>query len=143
MSRRPYFHVKPYAVIEDCQADKDDDSVDEGLEARFVCDAKCLFFFSSRRRHTRWNCDWNSDVCSSDLPLIYAGETIGELQAAYRSPQEPFNDADNRMLRQLAQQISVAAHAVQLAADLQRARLRKIGRASCRERVKISGGAVS
>src|SRR5438309_6296963 len=26
-----------------------------------------LFFFSSRRRHTRWNCDWSSDVCSSDL----------------------------------------------------------------------------
>src|SRR5689334_24676756 len=29
---------------------------------------KCRFFFSSRRRHTRWNCDWSSDVCSSDLP---------------------------------------------------------------------------
>src|SRR6266481_8376925 len=27
------------------------------------------FFFSSRRRHTRWNCDWSSDVCSSDLGL--------------------------------------------------------------------------
>src|SRR6266481_2596612 len=27
----------------------------------------CVFFFSSRRRHTRWNCDWSSDVCSSDL----------------------------------------------------------------------------
>src|SRR5438309_3969609 len=26
-----------------------------------------IFFFSSRRRHTRWNCDWSSDVCSSDL----------------------------------------------------------------------------
>src|SRR6267143_1061110 len=25
------------------------------------------FFLSSRRRHTRWNCDWSSDVCSSDL----------------------------------------------------------------------------
>src|SRR5689334_20069434 len=25
------------------------------------------FVFSSRRRHTRWNCDWSSDVCSSDL----------------------------------------------------------------------------
>src|SRR5689334_9127588 len=25
------------------------------------------FFFSSRRRHTRWNCDWSSDVCPSDL----------------------------------------------------------------------------
>src|SRR3989338_1939214 len=24
-------------------------------------------FFSSRRRHTRWNCVWSSDVCSSDL----------------------------------------------------------------------------
>src|SRR6266480_480268 len=26
-----------------------------------------FFFFSSRRRHTRLTCDWNSDVCSSDL----------------------------------------------------------------------------
>src|SRR6266568_1883190 len=26
-----------------------------------------FFFFSSRRRHTSWNCDWSSDVCSSDL----------------------------------------------------------------------------
>src|SRR5688572_32073746 len=24
-------------------------------------------FFSSRRRHTRFDCDWSSDVCSSDL----------------------------------------------------------------------------
>src|SRR6266481_6708688 len=29
-----------------------------------------FFFFSSRRRHTRWNCDWSSDVCSSDLGRI-------------------------------------------------------------------------
>src|SRR6266571_5581945 len=26
-----------------------------------------LFFFSSRRLHTRLTCDWSSDVCSSDL----------------------------------------------------------------------------
>src|SRR2546430_15773518 len=26
-----------------------------------------IFFFSSRRRHTRFDCDWSSDVCSSDL----------------------------------------------------------------------------
>src|SRR5690625_7254274 len=26
-----------------------------------------FFFFSSRRRHTRWPRDWSSDVCSSDL----------------------------------------------------------------------------
>src|SRR5215510_2896387 len=32
------------------------------LLERCVC-----FFFSSRRRHTRWPRDWSSDVCSSDL----------------------------------------------------------------------------
>src|SRR2546430_6177510 len=30
----------------------------------------CFFFFSSRRRHTRFDCDWSSDVCSSDLDDI-------------------------------------------------------------------------
>src|SRR5690625_6749811 len=29
-----------------------------------------MFFFSSRRRHTRWPRDWSSDVCSSDLPYM-------------------------------------------------------------------------
>src|SRR2546427_8938072 len=28
-----------------------------------------FFFFSSRRRHTRFDCDWSSDVCSSDLTI--------------------------------------------------------------------------
>src|SRR6266481_6840639 len=45
----------------------------------------CFFFFSSRRRHTRWNCDWSSDVCSSDLSnfevlraaTIHGAEAIG------------------------------------------------------------------
>src|SRR5256886_3285201 len=38
-----------------------------------VCWSRCTrgsflcFFFSSRRRHTRFDCDWSSDVCSSDL----------------------------------------------------------------------------
>src|SRR5215470_19592014 len=32
-----------------------------------------LFFFSSRRRHTRCYRDWSSDVCSSDLPESDAG----------------------------------------------------------------------
>src|SRR5256886_9487506 len=44
-----------------------------GLSVACVCCtvpmlcAVCLFFFSSRRRHTRFDCDWSSDVCSSDL----------------------------------------------------------------------------
>src|SRR5438876_4262888 len=29
-----------------------------------------IFFFSSRRRHTRWTGDWSSDVCSSDLSMV-------------------------------------------------------------------------
>src|SRR2546430_17083387 len=29
-----------------------------------------FFFFSSRRRHTRFDCDWSSDVCSSDLAVF-------------------------------------------------------------------------
>src|SRR5205085_8000614 len=33
------------------------------------------FFFSSRRRHTRFDCDWSSDVCSSDL--IVSASMIG------------------------------------------------------------------
>src|SRR5688572_32466685 len=34
-----------------------------------------VFFFSSRRRHTRFDCDWSSDVCSSDLECIYRAMT--------------------------------------------------------------------
>src|SRR5439155_13586761 len=35
-----------------------------------------FFFFSSRRRHTRWPRDWSSDVCSSDL--IMTGAPVPE-----------------------------------------------------------------
>src|SRR5260370_2024127 len=39
----------------------------EGPQPVAVAQSKCFFFFSSRRRHTRFKCDWSSDVCSSDL----------------------------------------------------------------------------
>src|SRR2546427_6432857 len=39
-----------------------------------------FFFFSSRRRHTRFDCDWSSDVCSSDLDVN--GEDILVLRNA-------------------------------------------------------------
>src|SRR5437870_11132807 len=43
---------------------------------------KCnVFFFSSRRRHTRWPRDWSSDVCSSDLGERSAfGERVDDLE---------------------------------------------------------------
>src|SRR3712207_7117086 len=37
-----------------------------------------LFFFSSRRRHTRYWRDWSSDVCSSDLKIIKADVNIAK-----------------------------------------------------------------
>src|SRR3712207_6929219 len=36
-----------------------------------------IFFFSSRRRHTRYWRDWSSDVCSSDLPAAVVGGNRG------------------------------------------------------------------
>src|SRR5690625_6406126 len=41
-----------------------------------------LFFFSSRRRHTRWPRDWSSDVCSSDLLLTPGPDTPAQLAHA-------------------------------------------------------------
>src|SRR5688572_31969587 len=40
-----------------------------------------FFFFSSRRRHTRFDCDWSSDVCSSDL----RGALLPRRRSAIRS----------------------------------------------------------
>src|SRR3989475_3449061 len=46
-----------------------------------------FFFFSSRRRHTRFDCDWSSDECSSDLfqkmPPMIAGANCATAGEAY------------------------------------------------------------
>src|SRR5215475_14786414 len=36
-----------------------------------------FFFFSSRRRHTRFSRDWSSDVCSSDLSILGRARAAG------------------------------------------------------------------
>ncbi|HEU5101245.1 MAG TPA: GAF domain-containing sensor histidine kinase, partial [Roseiflexaceae bacterium] len=63
---------------------------------------------------------------SSQLPLIYQGETVGQLILAPRAPGEPFAPADQRLLDDLARQAGVAVHAVRLTSDLQRARERLV-----------------
>src|SRR2546427_5525309 len=73
------------------------------------------FFFSSRRRHTRFDCDWSSDVCSSDLAL-----------------EEP--------LRQIANNAGAEGSVVvEKVRSLPKGQgfdaAKQIGRASCRERV--------
>src|SRR2546427_4133161 len=47
--------------------DDDDDAREHSCTRLLV-----FFFFSSRRRHTRFDCDWSSDVCSSDLFWFFA-----------------------------------------------------------------------
>src|SRR6266702_5378609 len=48
-----------------------------------------LFFFSSRRRHTRWPRDWSSDVCSSDLdPLLRQMEQRHDKKAGHQHAVE-------------------------------------------------------
>ena len=54
------------------------------------------------------------------LPLVYQADTIGQLRLAPRTPGEPFTPADRRLLKELARQAGLAAHAVQLNEDLQR-----------------------
>src|SRR5256885_16965145 len=43
-----------------------------GSHKQYVSVQILSFFFSSRRRHTRLQGDWSSDVCSSDLVFYYA-----------------------------------------------------------------------
>lgn len=61
---------------------------------------------------------------SEHFPLVYAGEKIGELLVAARTPHESLTRADLRLLNDLARQIGITAHAARLAIDLERARLR-------------------
>jgi signal transduction histidine kinase len=60
------------------------------------------------------------------MPLSYGHETIGELILAPRSRGEDFAPADRRLLEDLARQTEVAAYAVRLTDDLQRARERLV-----------------
>src|SRR5256885_4097275 len=93
------------------------------MRLRFI-----VFFFSSRRRHTRLQGDWSSDVCSSDLHEFVLG--YSERRAAVRDTAAPASDA----------RAGRDAHRRGSDGDAQgQAQLRhgaaEIGRASCRERV--------
>src|SRR2546430_5550774 len=49
------------------------------------------FFFSSRRRHTRFDCDWSSDVCSSDLGWLYEAVELVEREPEINTIQMIWN----------------------------------------------------
>src|SRR5205807_2813981 len=69
-----------------------------------------FFFFSSRRRHTRLQGDWSSDVCSSDLRHDRQGEIIagtagvvrfkpGTVAGEYRTVGQVTEPTGNRQIR--------------------------------------------
>src|SRR5690348_17554621 len=95
-----------------------------------------FFFFSSRRRHTRWTGDWSSDVCSSDLlragvvPAEAGDHFIEHQQGAMLVTEGP--ETGQKSLGGLDR-----GRGFEYAAG------DEIGRASCRERGKISVVAVS
>src|SRR5256885_6951690 len=88
--------------------------------------AVVFFFFSSRRRHTRLQGDWSSDVCSSDLP---------ELEQAVKIDPNP--DPVNYYLLGMANKMT--SHFDDAVAAFNKCAVMtgpmQIGRASCRERV--------
>src|SRR2546430_633520 len=75
------------------------------------------FFFSSRRRHTIFDCDWSSDVCSSDLTKD--AEHVVQRQASV----DDVLHQDHVAPRDWVVEVALDPH------------LAEIGRASCRERV--------
>src|SRR5207253_5452935 len=68
-----------------------------------VCRRCSLFFFSSRRRHTRWPRDWSSDVCSSDLLWAWPTALSNNFREKYllvgRSLENAVGHAHNRRSR--------------------------------------------
>src|SRR5438876_3838066 len=89
-----------------------------------------FFFFSSRRRHTRWTGDWSSDVCSSDLQN-------GATRAGHRGRGE-WRRFGGRLNGNQSKPLCPARQGCTAGQDRNIARRRtavQIGRASCRERV--------
>src|SRR5690606_40280661 len=96
---------------------------------------KSCIFLSSRRRHTMFSRDWSSDVCSSDLIVV---KRIGDAAIAIvrkhvlprivgTVPQIDGCLPDDRYAPQIASKFIATGDD-----------FHKIGRASCRERVKIT-----
>src|SRR2546430_5354810 len=89
-----------------------------------------IFFFSSRRRHTRFDCDWSSDVCSSDLAEI--GHCVHHIAMNGKRPNTLFMQKHWDVMRSDDAGDNWKEVSGNLPTDFG---FVKIGRASCRERV--------
>src|SRR5699024_12188135 len=101
-------------------------------------------FFSSRRRHTRSKRDWSSDVCSSDLNLAVV-ECAGVGYAVRTSSVTVSRLPAIGEEAMLYTYLHISENAVELFGFRDQNELscfKKIGRASCRERVWVLVGDV-
>src|SRR2546430_9043063 len=87
-----------------------------------------FFFFSSRRRHTRFDCDWSSDVCSSDLS---SSPSLGRAALIAEHGNKQVGDARRSHVAKRGELLAFDTIEQQDAAPEHL----EIGRASCRERV--------
>src|SRR2546430_5551940 len=87
-----------------------------------------FFFFSSRRRHTRFDCDWSSDVCSSDLDLSDDLETEEDVQ----ENTDEHDDLERAVVRG-RQKIGVEREQQERGDLAQRSEERRVGK-ECRSR---------
>src|SRR5256885_4101096 len=89
-----------------------------------------FFFFSSRRRHTRLQGDWSSDVCSSDLtsrktkPTASAARSVGRMRT---------RQVDTHRITHPSRSTLFPPQVIHCGSSSQTHT--QIGRASCRERV--------
>src|SRR3712207_246072 len=70
----------------------------------------CDFFFSSRRRHTRYWRDWSSDVCSSDLQTCL--RTLAQQGISLATITRILHDADQRAVDWMASHVPVTVRAL-------------------------------
>src|SRR5688500_19897579 len=94
-----------------------------------------IFFFSSRRRHTRLQGDWSSDVCSSDLLMKSVFDQLDvqpqTVEITDRRTQQKVRVIVNKFVMQYIVANNIGTT------------ITEIGRASCRERVEITEVRVS
>src|SRR5690606_41097438 len=95
-----------------------------------------FFFFSSRRRHTRFSRDWSSDVCSSDLQHRRSHPMTQPIYSAPIELAQPVKRGHTEVKEiALRRPGSGELRGLKLA-DLVQGDVTEIGRASCRGRVQ-------
>src|SRR5207302_3313001 len=95
------------------------------------------FFFSSRRRHTRFSRDWSSDVCSSDLRSDVTdlpAPLLADAQAYREKLVEAAAELDDALTEKYLEGKALTEDEIRGAVR----KGTKIGRASCRERGQIT-----